>query len=108
MALIVLELALDTIRALKPLAELIARKDKSLANQLRRSASSITLNIGEADYSDPGNARARFHTAAGSASETRAALLTAIAWGHLDERQCHRALCQLDRILGMLWGLTKR
>ena len=52
MALIVLDVALDTIHTLRPLAQQVARRDKALANQLRRSASSITLNIGEADYSE--------------------------------------------------------
>ena len=108
MALIAQEVSLETIRSLRPLVQQIARRDKSLATQIRRAASSITLNIGEADYSDPGNARARYHTAAGSAGETRVALLTAIAWGLVREADCNKSLKQLDRILGLLWGLTRR
>ena len=44
------------------------------------STMSMVLNIGEAQYSDPGNRRSRFYTAAGSANETRSALRLAIAW----------------------------
>lgn len=71
MSLIVHELALELI---EEFMASITRHDKSVAQQLRRCASSIVLDIAEGEYSDPGTKRARFHSAAGSASETRAAL----------------------------------
>ena len=37
----------------------IKQRDKSLADQLSRAASSIALNIGEAELSDPGNRKSR-------------------------------------------------
>jgi four helix bundle protein len=66
--------SLELVQALRPLVLRIKRCDRSLADQLTRAASSITLNIAEANYSDPGNRKSRFFTAAGSANETRAAL----------------------------------
>jgi four helix bundle protein len=86
---------------------LIQRRDRSLASQLTRAASSIVLNIGEAEYSDPGNRRARFHSAAGSANETRSALQVALAWGYIRESQARPAAELLDRVLAMLWLLTR-
>ena len=107
MALVVQQLALETIADLRPLAHRIAQRDRSLAQQLRRAASSIALNIGEAEYSDPGNRRARFHTAVGSAGETRTALHVALAWGYLAPDQAREALSRLDRVVAILWKLTR-
>ena len=86
MALIVASLSLEMVAALRPLVARIRRHDRSLADQLVRAATSVALNIAEADYSDPGNRRARFFTAAGSANETRAALRVAVAWGYFAAR----------------------
>ena len=84
----------------------IKKQDKSLADQLARAASSVALNISEADYSDGGNKRARLFTAAGSANETRAALRIATGWGYCSEGETAAAMALLDRIIAMLWRLT--
>jgi four helix bundle protein len=55
MALQVAELSLELIETLRPLMPRIKQRDKSLADQIQRSASSIALNLGEAELSDPGN-----------------------------------------------------
>ena len=107
MPLIVHQVALETISELRPLAMRIARHDRSLAQRLRRAASSTALNIGEAEYSDPGNRRARFHSAAGSAGETRVALEVAVAWGYISQAHAATALEALDRVVGMLWRLSR-
>ena len=106
MAFQVEELAVELIQALHAVVPRIRVRDRSLADQLMRAASSVALNIGEANYSDPGNRRARLFTAAGSAAETRLALRIAVAWRHcsMDEVQPARAL--LERIVPMLWKLT--
>lgn len=108
MALIVHQVALDMIVEIKPLIDRIARHDRSLAQQMRRAASSVPLNIGEGAYSRGGNATARFQDAAGSASETRSALQVAAAWGYVTHASVARVDANLDRIVAMLWGLTRR
>ena len=107
MALQVAVVSLEMIAALRPLVSRIRRNDRSLADQLVRAASSVALNIAEAEYSDPGNKRARFFTAAGSANESLAALRVANAWGYfsLDDAQAAEVL--LRRIRAMLWKLTR-
>jgi four helix bundle protein len=79
----VAEPSLQLIEELRPLVESIRRRDRSLADQLMRAASSVALNICEGELSDAGNQRARFFTAAGSASESRAALRVAVGWRHI-------------------------
>jgi four helix bundle protein len=107
MALQVAELSLELIEVLRPLIPRIKAKDKSLADQITRSASSIALNVGEAELSDPGNRRARFFTAAGSAGETYSAVRVAIAWRYLAARDGDTALALLKRIIAILWKLTR-
>jgi four helix bundle protein len=100
------EIALQVVTDLAPLMPRIARQDRNLAQQLRRAATSIVLNIAEGEHSDPGTKRARFHTAAGSASETRAAIRLAMAWRYLQPKRVEPCLAGLDRVLAMLWKLT--
>lgn len=98
--------ALQAIGALRPLMPRIARHDRSLDTQLRRAASSMVLDVCEAQHSDAGNRRARFHSAAGSANESRGALRVAVAWGYVTDAQARPVLEPLDRAVAMLWKLT--
>jgi four helix bundle protein len=106
MALLVHEVALQVVTELGPLVPRIARQDRNLAQQLRRAASSVVLNIAEAELSDPGTKRARFHSAAGSANETRSAIRLATAWRYLREDQVRSCLEGLNQVVAMLWKLT--
>ncbi len=106
MALQVAELSIELIEALCPLIPRIKQRDKSLADQIQRAASSIALNLGEGALSDPGNRRARFFTAAGSAGETMTALRVAVAWRYFAAGDAERATQLLRRIIAILWKLT--
>ena len=107
MAFQVAELSVELVEALVPLMSRIKQRDKSLADQLTRAASSISLNCAEAQYSDPGNRRARLHTAAGSAGETRMALRLAVAWRYVLAGDAQKARALVERILAMLWKMTR-
>ena len=108
MSLQVAEVSFEAIAAIKPLVPRIKRHDRSLADQVVRAASSVALNIGEADLSDPGNQRARFFTAAGSASESLTALRVAVCWGYIATEEAEVASGLLRRVLSMLWKLSRR
>ncbi len=102
------ELSLEFIDALVPLMPRIKQRDKALEDQLRRAASSIGLNIAEAVMSDPGNKRARLHTAAGSAREAQHALRQAIVWRHVHAAEAEVALGIVRRLVAILWRMTRR
>jgi len=55
MAFIVADLSIELIEKLRPLIQRIKARDKSLADQIQRAASSIALNIGEGAVSEPGD-----------------------------------------------------
>ncbi len=103
---IVEEAALELIGVLRPLVLRFQARDRALADQMRRAASSIVLNIGEANRSEAGSRRLRFVTAAGSASETRSALKVACQWGYVGAAEAETAQALIRRILDMLWRLT--
>jgi four helix bundle protein len=94
------EVALERIRSLKPLVAIIARHDRALADQIKRSGSGVALALGEGAYSRKGNQPARFQEALASAGETRTALRVALAWEYIGESQVEGALVLLDRVIG--------
>ena len=104
----VAELSFQLIEELRPLVVEIRRRDRSLADQLMPAASSVALNIAEAQKSDGGNMKARFFTAAASANESRAALRVAIGWRHITPEAAAPARQRLDHIIAILWKLTHR
>jgi len=92
------------ISALVPLMPVIARHDKDLADQMKRAANSVLLNIGEGERRAGGDRKRHFRIAAGSAAEVRAVLDAARAWQlPLDDREARR---HIDRVLGLLYGLV--
>ena len=104
---IALDVALQIVRHLRVVVDVVRRHEPSLASQIVRSASSVAANLAE------GNGRAgrdrvyHFRVACGSAQETRAHLNLALAWGWVDETQIAPALALLDQELAMLWKLTR-
>ena len=107
MALQVAEMSVQMIETLRPLIGRIKARDKALADQLTRAASSVCLNIAESQHSDPGNRRARLFTAAGSANETLMAVRVAVAWGYVNAGEGKASAALLDRILAVLWKMTR-
>jgi four helix bundle protein len=107
MALQVKAIALEALTATAGVLRTIERRDKNLGDQLKRAATSIVLNIAEAEDSDGGNCRARLHTAAGSTREARAALSIAVALGYVAAKDCGKAEELLDRTSAMLHRLTR-
>src|SRR4051812_14055404 len=103
----VLQVSLELIPELKPLVEQIARHDRDLAGQLRRSGSSIPLNIAEGARRVGKDRTHSYRIAAGSAAETRTALCVAQGWGYVDPGSAQAADQRLDRILAMFYRMSR-
>ena len=100
--------ARGVVRELVPVLHTIREHDKSLAEQLKRAAQSVVLNIAEARGSDAGNARARFSTACGSAKEVRAALNVASDWGYIETQRATPLDERLDEVCAITWCLGRK
>jgi four helix bundle protein len=89
-----------------PLAEQLERRDKDLARQLRRAASSVALNLSEGRKRVGRDRLHLWRIADGSNEECRACLLVAEAWGHLADSDTAEALARCDKLAAMCWRLT--
>jgi len=98
--------ALGLVSALRSVLGELTKSDRALADQLRRAASSVVLNIAEGNRRTGKDRLHFFRIAAGSAAEVRAALDVARAWGMIGVTSAGEA--ELDRVLAMLWRLTHR
>ena len=100
--------AREITREIAPLVQIIRAQDAKLADQLRRAAQSVVLNIAEGRGNDAGNARLRFATACGSAKEVRAALHVASDWGYIEAQNAARLYQRLDRVCAITWCLSRK
>ena len=99
--------AREVVREIVPLMRIIREQDAKLADQLKRAAQSVLLNIAEGRGNDAGNARLRFATACGSAKEVRAALDVASDWGYIEAHRAAHLDRRLDRVCAIAWCLSR-
>ena len=77
----------------------------TLARQLRRAASSVTLNLAEGSGSQGRNRNARYFNALGSAREVRACIHVALAWSYVETVDA-QLLDELERVIATLIRLV--
>ena len=106
MAFDALDVAIQLATALREPLGKVQQHDRDLAEQARRAASSVALNLGEGQRRGGRDRVQHFRIAAGSAAEVQTALRLAVAWGHVDPAGLTAALGLLDRVLAMTWRLT--
>ena len=97
----------EILREMYSAIEAVRRHDRGLADQMRRAAQSVLLNIAEGRGNKDGNAKLRFATACGSAKEVRAALTIAAAWGYLPGQRVALLDQKLDRVCAITWTLSR-
>ncbi len=107
MSFIAFDVALDMIRQVRDPLSRLAERDPDLARQLRRAAASVALNLSEGRRRAGRDRVHLWRVAAGSADEVVASLRVAEAWGLLDAGAIAPARASCDRILAMLWTLTR-
>ena len=101
------EFSYELVECLREPVRRLGRVDGDLAEQIRRAANSIALNLSEASGRVGKDRLHSFRIARGSALEVRAGLRLAIAWGHLPAADAARSLSVLDTLLALLWGLLR-
>ena len=102
--LIAYKVSVQLVGSLRELVPVIERSNRDLADQVRRAASSVVLNLAEGQRSMKGNKRKHYAIAHGSANEVKAGLELASAWGWIEPAEQPFAI--LDRLLALLWRLT--
>ena len=100
------ELSFDAIRNLKPVLPRIRAADAELADQIRRAAQSLALNLEEGTWKFGRDRVNRYRIAAGSGSEVRGALRVAEALGYVDGRDIAETVRLLDQVLAILWKIA--
>jgi four helix bundle protein len=97
---------IELVREVRPVADRIARFDRDLARQLRRSSSSVVLNVAEGSGSRGGRRRNSYDVALGEARETLAILEVAEAIGYVSRVE-PTMRSRLDHIIGTLVNLVR-
>ena len=107
MAFDALEVAIQLCTSLRAPLEKLRKHDPDLADQARRAANGVALQLSEARRRIGKDQLNRYRMAAGSADELQTALRLAQAWGYLDATILAECLALLDRELAMCWKLTR-
>jgi four helix bundle protein len=98
--------SLDLLHTLVPLLKRLSGADPKLADQLRRAAQSIVLNIAEANRRSGDDRKYRFRIALGSAAEVGACLEVATAFGYAQGLALEQPATLADRVRAMTYRLA--
>ena len=98
-----LDLMMELLPQFPPVIALIAKHDKNLASQARRSLESVFSNLAEADGVTRGHRKERIETAYGSLRELRIQLKFAAAFRLIPQRTVAKLDRGLDRASAMVW-----
>ncbi|MEM1034684.1 MAG: four helix bundle protein, partial [Myxococcota bacterium] len=90
------------------ITERLKRKDRDLANQLRRAVTSVGLNAAEAERSRGAKRGAMFDIAMASGREAIMALRLAGAMRHVDAASVAAEVDRIDRIVAILYKVAHR
>lgn len=97
---------LEMVREVRPCADRIARFDRDLARQLRRSSTAVVLNTAEGSGLRGGRRRQAYEIALGEARETLANLEAAVAIGYAPPVPASLRR-RFDHIIGTLVRLVR-
>jgi four helix bundle protein len=105
---IALEVSIEVVQSLRDVVSQLALRDRDLANQIRRAASSAALNVAEGAKRAGKDQLHHYRIAAGSAAEVRAALAVGAAWGYFDSARYAPIEALLDRQAALLYRIAHR
>ncbi len=99
------EIAMQLIAVVRPIVEAVALRDKDLASQLRRSATSAAANTAEGGRRAGGDRQHAFRIASGEAAETLTHVRIAVAWGYAPDAALAEVRTLEDRLQAVLYRL---
>jgi len=99
------EIAMQLIAAVRPVVEAVLPRDKDLAGQLRRAATSAAANTAEGGRRVGGDRLHSFRIASGEASEALTHVRIAVAWGYAPESALAEVRTIEDRLQAVLYRL---
>jgi four helix bundle protein len=105
MAFECLEVAHEAVLSIGVVVALVERRDRAMADQMRRAAVSIVSNIDEGVGNSGARRTQHYRYALGSAREVTSQLRVVMAWGYAADVGAQPAL--VDRVRAMLWRLTR-
>jgi four helix bundle protein len=107
MAFDALEVAIELCASLRLPLERLRQHDRDLCDQARRAANGVALQLAESRRRAGKDRLHLLRIAAGSADELRTALRLAQAWRDLEADSLAVSMALLDRVIAMLWRLTR-
>lgn len=106
--LVVGDVSLRAIGALRPLVAGIRRRDRDLSEQLARAMTSVARSIARAQVPSDGTRRRHLFVALASTGETQAVLRVALDCGYCSEAGAKAARALLDETHAMLCELARQ
>ena len=97
----IVDVIVELIGDVAPIAEKISRKDVALAKQLRDALNSVALNTAEGGDQRGARRANHYAIALGSARESVVALRAAVAWGYVEPMPRPMAN-KFDHVIGVL------
>ena len=105
MGFVAAEIAREVVRGIRWLLNPEIVRSADLRSQIERAATSIALNLAEANGRTGKDRLNRFGFALGSARELRAAVESCADLGFVDERSIENVLATIEREIRLLYGL---
>lgn len=105
MGFIAADVAREVVRGVRPLVDPEVVRNRDLRDQIVRAATSIALNLSEANGRTKQDRLNRFGYALGSAKELRAAVQSGVDLGFVTEDSVVGLLETIEREIRLLYGL---
>ncbi len=100
-----LEIAMRLIAAIRPIVEAVMPRDKDLAGQLKRSATSAAANTAEGGRRIGGDRNHAFTIASAEASEALVWSRIAVEWGYVPQSRLDAVAAIEDELQAVLYRL---
>ena len=99
--------SMELIEVLREIVARVRTGSPDLADQVRRAATSVALNLAEGTRRQGRDKKRVYRIAAAEAQELKAALAVAAAWGDVDAERIAAVLALAERLGAMTYRLAQ-